>query len=467
MEKNRSRILVVDDEAPFRQMMCRALSGAGHEVCEAASGEEALDCLALAEGGEAIGLVFLDLRMKPDGLDGIRTLELLREQHGELPVVVVSAFGDVRQAVAAMKLGALDFLEKPVDLRELRRITSGLFGADAPASSALGPLRLGGIECERGAFYEALSLLQAAASSSAPLLITGESGTGKELAAAFAHERSAVAAGPFVKVNCAAIPGNLLEAEMFGVEKGAFTGANVSRPGRFEAADGGTLLLDEIGELEVSLQAKLLRVLQEKEVERVGGNRARRVNVRVIATTNRELHKEMERGAFREDLYFRLNVFEIHLPPLREHPEDILPLARHFARTLSPTSARRLAPEAEQRLLAYEWPGNIRELHNAIERAAILARGGVIHVEHLPPSLRSKAATLAPARRAEAQSEQHPAAEPEATALLEGASTVQEMERALIVRTLAQNGGNRTQTAKALGLSRRALHYKLNRYGIE
>jgi len=409
------------------------------------SGEEALEAM----GRATPALVLLDLRMRPRALDGLATLREIRARHGDLPVALITGYGDVPSAVAAMKLGALDFLEKPIDLDDVRRLVGEVVSPEQDVSPpATAPLPFGGITPVDPHLQRRLQLLAAAAASSAPVLISGESGTGKEVAAAFVHDRSPRAAGPFVKVNCAAIPSSLLESEMFGHEAGAFTGAHQAVTGRFEAADGGTLLLDEIAEMDPSLQAKLLRVLQEKELERVGATTTRKVDVRIVATTNQDLQQAIAAQSFREDLYFRLNVFEVVLPPLRDHPADILPLARHFIERYAPEQRRKLAVETEQLLQAHSFPGNVRELGNAMERAVILARGGVIRPEHLPPTM--------------------VAASPEAqlVAAPRAGTTVQQMERELIVTTLAAHEGNRTHAAKALGLSRRALQYKIKRYGL-
>jgi len=428
--------------------MENVVDGAGFGVVTAASGEDALEAIKERRPG----LVLLDLRLGTNAMDGVTALERIRARDRDLPVVMITGFGDVGHAVAAMKLGALDFLEKPVDLDEVRRILHRVFDSeDDPATQDRDrELEFGGILPAPGPLRATVELMSAAANSSAPLLISGESGTGKELAAAFIHEHSPYAKGPYIKVNCAAISSNLLEAEMFGVAKGAFTGAHQDKPGRFEAADGGSLLLDEIGELEPSLQAKLLRALQEKEIERVGSIEPRKVAVRLIASTNRDLHKEMTEGRFREDLFFRLNVFEIVLPPLRDRPDDILPLARLFAADLAPDKPRRLAPETETALEAYDWPGNVRELRNAIERAVILARGGVIRPTHLPPNMGDT--TL---RESSAP-----------TTATSGRGSIHEMERKLIIETLRRTEGNRTQAAEVLGISRRALQYKLKRYQL-
>ncbi len=441
-------VLIVDDEEPFRRMLETAVGALGVTTRGAASGEQALALMS----EEAPALVLLDLRMGPRSIDGLTTLREIRSQFGDLPVALITGYGDVPSAVAAMKLGALDFLEKPLDLEEVRRIVGEVLGErDEPSEPASAePVPFGGITPVDARFQACLQLMAAAAESSAPVLISGESGTGKEVAASFVHARSPRADKPFVKVNCAAIPASLLESEMFGHEAGAFTGAHQATVGRFEAADGGTLLLDEIAEMEPALQAKLLRVLQEKELERVGGSTTLSVDVRVVATTNRELQKAIAEQSFREDLYFRLNVFEVVLPPLRDHPADILPLARHFIELHAPGERRKLSPEAEQRLLAHRFPGNVRELRNAIERAVILARGGVIHPAQLPPTM-----TAQPdAEQAVSDGDIRPG------------TTVHDMERELVVKTLAAHDGNRTHTAKALGMSRRALLYKIKRYGL-
>jgi len=440
-------VLIADDEAAFRQMLEAAITSAGFEARTAKSGEQAL---AIAEK-EPPELAFMDLNMGAHAMSGLEALGALRARHPDVPVVIVTAFGDVASAVAAMKAGALDFLEKPVDLGEIRRILSDALGPDEVRGTvdSIAPPLFGGIVTTSKAMCAALELLTAAAESDAPLLITGESGTGKEVAAAFVHARSARRQCSFVKVNCAAIPSGLLETEMFGAAAGAFTGAVRSREGRFDAAAGGTLLLDEISEMDVQLQAKLLRVLQEKEYEPVGGVRPRRADVRIIASTNRVIGEAIRDGAFREDLYFRLNVFEVSLPPLRERRDDILPLAQAFLLELASDRPRRFAKETETALLSHAWPGNVRELRNTVERAIILARGGVVHPEHLPPTIAAAAngSVPIPAPRA--------------------GTKVHDMERELIVRTLSETQGNRTRAAESLGMSRRALLYKLKRYGIE
>jgi len=447
-----THVLIVDDEAAFRQMLEAAVVSAGFAARTAPNGERALELAA----SDTPALVFLDLNMGSRAMSGLEALEAFRSRHPEVPVVLVTAFGDVQTAVAAMKSGALDFLEKPIDLNDVRRILGAALGTEDAATAdsvAVAPV-FGGITTASPAMRAAVDLLAAAAESDAPVLITGESGTGKELAAAFVHERSARRNGPFVKVNCAAIPLGLLEAEMFGAAAGAFTGATHTRAGRFEAAEGGTLLLDEIAEMDNGLQAKLLRAIQEKEYEPVGGVRPRRADVRIVASTNLPIEAAIRSGAFREDLYFRLNVFEVVLPPLRERRDDILPLARHFVRELAGDRPRRLAAETEAALEAHAWPGNVRELRNTIERAVILARGGVVHPEHLPPNVTGAGSGVEAPRTAAASPPR-------------AGTKVHDMERQLIVETLGRTSGNRTRAAESLGMSRRALLYKLKRYGID
>jgi DNA-binding NtrC family response regulator len=447
-----AHVLIVDDEATFRQMLEAAVVTAGFAARSASCGERALELAA----SEEPALVFMDLKMGSRAMSGLEALEAFRVKHPEVPIVLVTAFGDVQTAVAAMKAGALDFLEKPIDLDDVRRILHAALAPDEalPGAWDVAPPVFGGIATSSPAMRAAVEMLAAAAESDAPVLLTGESGTGKELAAAFVHDKSARRGGPFVKVNCAAIPSGLLEAEMFGAAAGAFTGATHARAGRFEAAEGGTLLLDEIAEMDTGLQAKLLRVIQEKEYEPVGGVRPRRADVRIVASTNVPIDAAIRSGAFREDLYFRLNVFEIALPPLRERRDDILPLARHFIRELAGDRPRRLARETETALERHTWPGNVRELRNTIERAVILARGGVVHPEHLPPNV-AAACSGGDGPRTTASSPPR------------AGTNVHDMERQLIVETLDHTGGNRTRAAESLGMSRRALLYKLKRYGID
>ena len=455
-----SYILIVDDEAPFRKLMEKIVSAAGFDVQCEASGEAALKRVET----QVPALVFLDLKMVPGGLDGLQTLERIRNLSAELPVVLITGYGEVGVAVSAMKLKAFDFLEKPIDLNDVRRILRELF-----EHTPEGPPKIafGGLIPASEKFQETLQVMAAAADSSAPILITGESGTGKEVAAEFIHQKSPYSAGPLVKINCSAIPEELLESEMFGVERGAFTGALKSRTGKFELAHKGTLLLDEIGDMKVSLQAKLLRVIQDKQVERLGSGFSRKVDVRILASTNLDLKKQIKLGKFREDLYFRLAVFECYLPPLRERKKDTLPLALYFIKQFSTNRPKRLDSDSERFLINYSWPGNIRELRNAIERSSVLARGGIIRPKHLPPSVLNDTVSA---------SRQDPCAGREERVgsifsnsgikKLESGVSIHDIEREIIIEALEANQGNRTQTARNLGMSRRALQYKIKRYKI-
>ena len=431
------RILVVDDDAGQRSLLDSFLRSQGFATTLADSGERALELLQ----AEPFALMISDVRMT--GLSGLETLRLLRERHFLLPVLLVTAYADIRDAVVAMRDGALNYLAKPIDLDELLATVRQATGVKPPAAppSAEKPLPAKVVAQSplTMALFQQVALI---APSEARVLITGESGTGKEVVADVIHGWSPRAAGPLVKVNCAAIPETLLESELFGHERGAFTGATAQRIGRFEEADGGTVFLDEIAEMTPPLQAKLLRVMQDGKFQRVGSNREIRTNARILAASNRNLEDEVKTGRFREDLFYRLNVVELHLPPLRERREDILPLANRFITEFARHRARLAAATADC-LENYPWPGNVRELRNAMERAALLSQSELILPEHLPAKLR-EAAQAAPL----------PAP---------AAATMDEIERKAILSSLQQHRFNRTETAKALGISRRALLYKLQR----
>ncbi|NMC71835.1 MAG: sigma-54-dependent Fis family transcriptional regulator [Myxococcales bacterium] len=442
-------VLIADDDAAHRRMLGAALESSGWACRYAADGEEAVR----ATDGP-LDLVLLDVRMPR--LDGIGALRRIHERRPDLPVVVVTAHGDVRVAVEAMKLGARDFLEKPIDIDELRSVVADILErpgppGERPEDGGDEPRTLVGVS---EALVRVRETVRRAAGSTATVLVHGESGTGKELVARAIHELSDRGDGPFVAVNCAAVPETLLESELFGHERGAFTGADSRRIGRFEQADGGTLFLDEIGEMQPALQARLLRALQERSFERLGGTAPVRVDIRVVAATNRDLRAAIAAGRFREDLYYRLAVVEIALPPLRDRPEDILPTAQHLLGRLRPEVPPRLAPETAAALALHDWPGNVRELANVLERALLFAGHGEIRPEHLPPGLRELAGR-----------EPHAAPGPGGTGVRPGVS-LEAVERELIEKTLRSLGGNRTRTARALGLSRRALLYKLKRYGL-
>jgi DNA-binding NtrC family response regulator len=438
MAATKPTILVVDDEASQRQLLDSFIRTLGCQVEEAESGEQALERIRQSPPA----LVLLDVRLP--GISGLETLAEIRKFADQLPVLLITAFADLRQAVAAMKGGADDYLAKPVDLDELRVVIEDLLGfsglaesRDRPKYPALPP----GMVFESLASRRMLETVAVVAPSNVPVLITGESGTGKELIAELIHRWSPRASGPLIAANCASLPEMLIESELFGHTKGAFTGASETRQGFFRAAHGGTLFLDEIGEMPVALQPKLLRALESGQVSPVGSDRTVEVDVRLIAATNRNLETEVAEGRFRDDLYYRINVVEVAQLPLRQRREDIPPLARRFASEFAGGPVR-LSPQAMNCLLAAPWPGNVRELRNAIQRACLLCRGDIILPEHLPP----KIAQLAPAA---------------GTADSEPLGRLSQVERATILATLEECGGNRTHAAKKLGISRRALIYKL------
>ncbi|MBI5442845.1 MAG: sigma-54-dependent Fis family transcriptional regulator [Deltaproteobacteria bacterium] len=437
------RVLIVDDDAEMRLALELTLRKAGYACAAARDGQEAVEKLRC----ESYGLVVTDLRMPR--VDGLELLERMTAVAPRTPALVITAHGTVDTAVESMKKGAVDFLQKP-------------FGPDvllAKVSSALALTRRApeGTALDRGALIagdramdEVLSLIEAAAETRATVLITGESGTGKEVVARRIHELSSAPAAeqPFVAVNCAAIPATLMESELFGHEKGSFTGALDSRAGKFEQAQGGTLLLDEVSEMEPGLQAKLLRVLQDRVVERVGGRKPIPLSLRVIATTNRDLPEEVRKGRFREDLYYRLHVIPIRLPPLRSRPADILPLARRFLEESERPLGRsggRFSPDAEKTLQEYPWPGNVRELQNAVERAAVLCRGEPVETRHL---------RLGELGLKVQGAEVH----------VEG--TVEEMEKQLILAAFEKQGRNKKATARALAINIKTLRARLRAYGV-
>ena len=450
-----ARILVIDDEAGLRHTLRLILEDEGYSVVVAEDGEEGLR-LALAESPD---LVLCDIRMPR--LDGLGFLERYRAGGGEALLVMMSAYGTLETAVEAMRRGAYDYISKPFNADEvllavrkaeeretLRREVTRL---RAEVGERVG---LSGVVGRSRVFREVLELAERVAPYPSTVLITGESGTGKEAVARAIHRSSSRPDGGFVAVNCGAIPDNLLESELFGHEKGAFTGADRAREGLFAEADGGTLFLDEVGELPQALQVKLLRALQERTVRPVGGSQERPVDVRVLAATSRDLVEEVGDGRFREDLYYRINVMHLHIPPLRSRPEDVAALADHFlerhARRLG-IPARPLSPEVLAALARYAWPGNVRELENVLERAMILS-GGEIAAEHLPAHVRS---ATSPFQTAPDQDD------------LSVKRRLPALERDLIARALERTRGNRTRAAEILELSTRALSYKIQEYGLE
>ena len=440
MASDTPRILIVDDDPGQRSLLNLFLRSQGFDTSAADSGERALEMLRL----EKFDMMISDVRMP--GLSGLETLRRARQEHASLPVLLVTAFTDVRDAVTAMRDGAVNYLAKPIDLDELLNVVR-----QAAGISKTVPLRYND-EKKLPDFVVAHSpLMQAVfrdasliAPSETRVLITGESGVGKEVLADVLHAWSGRAAGPLIKVNCAAIPETLLETELFGHEKGAFSGAHAKRIGRFEEANSGTIFLDEVAEMSPGLQAKLLRVTQDGRFQRVGSNREIHTDVRILAATNRNLEEEVKADRFREDLFYRLNVVELNIPPLRERREDILPLASRFIEELAKGRAR-FSEKVVVCLERYLWPGNVRELRNAIERAVLLSRSELILPEHLPA--RVQAAGDDPVSSVTNDSEQ-----------------LDEIERQAILQALQQHKFNRTETARSLGISRRALIYKIQRF---
>jgi DNA-binding NtrC family response regulator len=452
---SRENILVVDDEPDMRDALTAALRRDGLCVLTAANGVEALE----KAQAQLFDLIITDVRMPRMG--GLALLQEIKRAGALTPVVMMTGYGRIEDAVEAMKAGAFDYLLKPFSLEDLKAVVTK---ALVPRQ---GPTRVGGdtfrheeadaqevsANVERPVVTQDLRMLQIvdlareAAASRATVLVQGESGTGKEVLARFIHVHSPRASQPFIAVNCAAIPEGLLESELFGHEKGAFTGAVARQTGKFEYAHRGTILLDEISEMPMTLQAKLLRVLQEHEIERVGGRKPVPVDIRVIATTNRRLKDHMAAGKFREDLYYRLNVIPLNIPPLRERKGDIPHLIDHFIRKHSRGSTQPPPPmsqETIQHFLQYDWPGNVRELENMVERWLVLYQGGFLSTNHL--FLNEGQAALPPA------------------AVGKRSMSVREMERALIMETLQATNGNRTQAAKILGISLRTLRNKLREY---
>lgn len=438
------RVLVVDDDPGQRSLLETFLRAQGYRTQTAESGLAALQLLEQ----ETFGMMISDVRMP--GMSGIETLRRVREKHPELPVLLVTAFADIRSAVTAMRDGAVNYLAKPIDLNELMAsVRRALEPSGEALPAGLGDLPLpAGVVAQSPLVHAMFRDVAVIAPSESRVLITGESGVGKEVVADVVHRWSPRAGAPLVKVNCMAVSEATLEAELFGYEKGAVSGATQGRTGRIEEASGGTLLLDGIGELPLALQAKVLRVINDGVFRRLGSSREHRADARVLAATSADLEAEIAAGRFREDLFYRLNVMEVHVPPLRDRPEDILPLATHFIGLFSRQKPR-FAASVNNGLLRYRWPGNVRELRNAMERAALLSRGEVVLPEHLPARVMEPAVCgeVGPAP-AEAQ-------------------RLEEIEREAILKALRKNSYNRTETARELAISRRALTYKLQRLRAE
>jgi len=447
----KTRILVVEDEEKLRRVLELQLRSAGFEVEKAGTAEEAL---RLADRAD---LVLTDVRLP--GMSGLELLAAIRRQNMTTPIIVMTAFGTVETAVEAMKAGAADFLLKPFSLDHLMTVirkaldVRALQDENRKLREELGyRYEFDNIIGRSPAMQEILATVERVAPTRATVLLAGESGVGKDLIARAIHYHSPRRDRPFVKINCTAIPENLMESELFGYEKGAFTGANTSKPGKFEQADTGTAFLDEIGDVPANIQVKLLRVLQEREFERLGSNKTRHIDVRIIAATNQDLRAALEQGTFREDLYYRLNVVPINLPPLRDRPEDIPFLAEHFVKKLAKANGSRveyITDAAIQKLLSYHWPGNVRELENVIERSIVLCSGDRLDADDI---------RLDTAPRAVRRTADH---------FLPEGMTLDEYERALIREALRRAEGNKSQAARLLGLTRNALRYRLSQMGLE
>ena len=472
-----STILIVDDERTLARAVKLFLTECGYEAEVASDGEQALEMLESLRPD----VVFADVRLP--GMSGIELLRRIREFDPAIPVIMMTAYGTIEGAVEAVKLGAFDYLKKPVDLEELKlladraRETSVLkqelsyyrrrAARDLPFAGVLGES-----PAMRAVMEQARQI--AALDETPPVLITGETGTGKGLVARTIHASGPRASKPFIEVNCTALPGNLMEAELFGYERGAFTDAKESKIGLFEAAEGGFLFLDEVGDIELSLQGKLLRAIEERTTRRVGGIRDRKIDVRILAATNRDLEREAQRGAFRKDLYFRLAVILLALPPLRDRGEDILLLAEHFLerfRAKYGKDVRRIDEEARALLLSYAWPGNVRELSHVIERAVLWSRGPVLGAEHLSVT---RPADVAPSAQEPAAAPEPVAVQAEAGSLASTSSglppgrvDLAEWEKSMIEQALREAGGNQTRAAQRLGISRDTLRYRLKKFGIQ
>jgi two-component system, NtrC family, response regulator AtoC len=440
------RIMVVDDEAPFRKLLERRLSKDGNAVEAFESSESALS----AAEQKQFDVALVDIKMP--GMDGIELLRRIKEIHPSMEVIIITGQGTIDSAIAAMKLGAYDYLTKPCKLSELDLIVQKAYERSTLQRQNVllqDQLRMrnpyGEIVGKSRKIREVVSLAHKVAPTASPVLIEGESGTGKELVANIIHKKSRRSEGPFIVINCAALQENLLENELFGHEKGAFTGASSFKHGLFELAEGGTFFIDEISEMNPNIQAKLLRVIELGEFRRVGGNRQIRVDVRVLAATNRNLEEEVKKGRFREDLFYRLNVVTLSLPPLRERKEDIPMLVDYFLRTQGMEGGwgKAISADALGSLKNYDWPGNIRELANVLERAVILSTGNTITLKDLPLTILGKSSTLP-----------------------QSVSTLVEIEKNLIEKTLRELNGNKTKTAKTLDISLRNLYRKIEKYGI-
>jgi two-component system response regulator HydG len=443
-------ILIVDDEESHRLMLRAHLEQEGFSTVEAIDGEEAIAKVAERN----VDLILMDIRMPR--LDGMEALLRIKRANPAIPVIMMTAYGSIDSAVKALQAGATDYLTKPLDSNELIvKVHKALRYHQLEEENVLYREQLGirfdfsRIIGKSARMRELFDMLATVAPTEATVLLLGESGTGKEIIANAIHQNSPRRERPYIKVNCAALPETLLESELFGHEKGAFTGAIEKKKGRFERADGGTIFLDEIGEMSLTTQTKILRVLQEREFEPVGGTKTIKVDVRIIAATNKNLEDEVKRGKFREDLYYRINVVPITIPPLRERAEDIPLLAAHFLRLYGEKNKRMLKGFADgvmDALMRYDWPGNVRELENIVERTVIMSRGDTITFADLPPA-------IAGAQRTAIQTSP--------------AISLKDVERETIIKALQQTEGNRTKAAVLLGITRKTLQNKIKEYGID
>ena len=451
---SRNTILVVDDDLAHRTMLRTLITGWGYRVVEADDGEKAIEEVHR----QPFDMILMDIRMVK--VSGLEALNEIKRFNPAIPVVIMTAFASVETAVKALKDGAYDYLTKPLDFDELRIILDrtmehsrlkeeNRFLKETLASHFDRRELIARSEI----MIRLLDTVSQVAPSEATVLITGESGTGKEMIAGAIHYNSLRKDGPFIKINCAAITETLLESELFGHEKGAFTGADRRKEGKFRQSEGGTILLDEISEMSLAMQVKLLRVLQERELTRVGGEEVIRINVRVIAATNRDLIKNIEAGRFREDLYYRLNVVSIHVPPLRERKEDIPPIAQHFLNMFADRNRKIIkgfTPRAMDRLLKHPWPGNVRELMNAVERGVVLSRSEYLDEPELPLIQREVPTTNDTSSKMNGT----------------GELPLESVEKETILKVLDTAGGNKSEAARRLGITRRTLHLKLKKYGM-
>ena len=443
-----ANVMIVEDDADLREALSDTLKLAGYQVWEAANGNTALNILS----NEDVGMIVSDVQM--DGMDGQTLLKRVKSQYPDIPVVLMTAYGTIKKAVEAMQAGAVDYLVKPFEAEVLVNMVCQYLLPEQEHVELV---------AEDEVTKNVLKLAQRVADSDATVLINGESGTGKEVFARIIHEHSSRKDGPYIAINCAAIPENMLEAMLFGYEKGAFTGAYKSSPGKFEVANHGTILLDEISEMDMGLQAKLLRVLQEKEVERLGGNTVLPLDIRVVATTNRDMRQQVKAGKFREDLYYRLNVFPITLPPLKDRKGDILPLFRHLLRRHIEGTGKPVPTvdaEAEKAILSHNWPGNVRELDNVTQRALILQSEGVIEISHImfEPDQISQSSVLDDPLAVNSDIVETERAMDSSDLL---GDNLKNQEYRIILEALTTTNGSRKNAAEKLGISQRTLRYKL------